>query len=185
MAVGLDVPRALLQGRGPAGQDRSRRRPGTGRAAPGGPCRARCHRGRLVRHLVRRGWTLPVVPELEALTVGGLAMGFGIETSSHRHGLFTDIVESYDVLLGTGEVVRASATENSDLFRALPWSRGSLGFVVAAELRVVPARPWVEVRYHPVSDVGGCAGTWSVSRARRTGPRSSRGSSTGPPRAWS
>ncbi|GAA0441829.1 FAD-binding oxidoreductase [Streptomyces sp. NPDC046215] len=111
--------------------------------------------GRLVRHLVRRGWTLPVVPELEALTVGGLAMGFGIETSSHRHGLFTDIVESYDVLLGTGEVVRASATENSDLFRALPWSRGSLGFVVAAELRVVPARPWVEVRYHPVSDVGG------------------------------
>ncbi|MGK5630830.1 FAD-binding oxidoreductase [Streptomyces sp. URMC 123] len=111
--------------------------------------------GRLVRHLVRRGWTLPVVPELEALTVGGLTMGFGIETSSHRHGLFTDIVESYDVLLGTGEVVRASATEHSDLYHALPWSRGSLGFVVAAELRVVPARPWVEVRYHPVRDVEG------------------------------
>ncbi|MBT2420336.1 FAD-binding oxidoreductase [Streptomyces sp. ISL-22] len=107
--------------------------------------------GRLVRHLVRRGWTLPVVPELEALTVGGLTMGFGIETSSHRHGLFADTVESYEVLLGTGEVVRASATEHTDLFHALPWSMGSLGFVVAVELRIVPAAAWVEVQYHPVA----------------------------------
>ncbi len=109
--------------------------------------------GRLVRHLVRRGWTLPVVPELEALTVGGLTMGFGIETSSHRHGLFADVVESYEVLLGTGEVVRASATEHADLFHALPWSMGSLGFLVAVELRIVPAAAWVEVRYRPVANL--------------------------------
>lgn len=107
--------------------------------------------GRLVRHLVRRGFTLPVAPGPENLTAGGLTMGSGIDTSSHRHGLLADTVVAYDVLLGTGEVVRASATEHPDLFHALPWSRGSLGFVVAVELRVVPARAWVEVRYHPVS----------------------------------
>lgn len=109
--------------------------------------------GRLIDHLVRRGWTLPVVPELEALTVGGLTMGFGIETSSHHHGLFADTVESYEVLLGTGEVVRASRTEHKDLFHALPWSRGSLGFLVAVELRIVPAHAWVRVEYHPAVTV--------------------------------
>ncbi|MEV4502081.1 FAD-binding protein [Streptomyces klenkii] len=41
--------------------------------------------GRLTAALPR-GWTLPVVPELEDLTVGGLFMGYGIETSSHRYG---------------------------------------------------------------------------------------------------
>ncbi|GAA2274555.1 hypothetical protein GCM10010145_51840 [Streptomyces ruber] len=107
--------------------------------------------GRLVRHLARRGWTLPVAPGPDSATVGGLTMGCGVDAASHRYGLFADTVESYDVLLGTGEVVRVSATEHPDLFHALPWSRGSLGFVVAVELRVVPARPWVEVRYHPVA----------------------------------
>ena len=32
----------------------------------------------------RLGWTIPIVPELDDLTVGGLVMGTGIETSSHR-----------------------------------------------------------------------------------------------------
>jgi len=33
-------------------------------------------------------YTLPVLPELDALTVGGLVNGVGIESSSHIHGLF-------------------------------------------------------------------------------------------------
>ena len=33
------------------------------------------------------GWTLPVVPELDDLTVGGLVCGVGVETSSHRYVL--------------------------------------------------------------------------------------------------
>ena len=35
-------------------------------------------------YLSRLGWTIPIVPELDDLTVGGLVMGTGIETSSHR-----------------------------------------------------------------------------------------------------
>ena len=40
------------------------------------------------RVLVRAGLTLPVVPELDTLTIGGLLMGGGIESTSHKHGLF-------------------------------------------------------------------------------------------------
>ncbi len=44
--------------------------------------------GQLTATLDRLGWTIPIVPELDDLTVGGLVMGTGIETSSHKYGLF-------------------------------------------------------------------------------------------------
>ena len=44
--------------------------------------------GQLSRALNNLGWTIPILPELDDLTVGGLVMGTGIETSSHKYGLF-------------------------------------------------------------------------------------------------
>lgn len=40
--------------------------------------------------------------------------------------------------------------ENADLFHAVPWSCGTLGFLVAAEIKIVPTKPWVKLRYEPV-----------------------------------
>lgn len=40
--------------------------------------------GQLTATLNPLGWTIPVVPELDDLTIGGLVSGFGVETSSHR-----------------------------------------------------------------------------------------------------
>ena len=47
--------------------------------------------GQVMDKLDKHGWTLPIVPELRDLTVGGLVMGTGIESSSHVHGLFQHI----------------------------------------------------------------------------------------------
>jgi delta24-sterol reductase len=44
--------------------------------------------GVLNDYLIQKGWTLPVVPELDDLTIGGLVMGGGIESTSHKYGLF-------------------------------------------------------------------------------------------------
>lgn len=104
----------------------------------------------LIDRLVPMGWTIAVVPELDDLTVGGLFAGYGIEISSHQWGLFSELVVSCDVVLGDGRLVHASTTENVDLFNALPWSQGSLGFVVALELRIIPVQPYVHITYHPV-----------------------------------
>ncbi|OXA55055.1 Delta(24)-sterol reductase, partial [Folsomia candida] len=41
--------------------------------------------GQLTRILISKGWTIPVVPELDFLTVGGLICGAGVETSSHKY----------------------------------------------------------------------------------------------------
>ncbi|KAM4872973.1 delta(24)-sterol reductase isoform 2-T2 [Thomomys bottae] len=96
------------------------------------------------------GWTLPVLPELDDLTVGGLIMGTGIESSSHKYGLFQHICTAYELVLADGSFVRCTPSENSDLFYAVPWSCGTLGFLVAAEIRIIPAKKYVKLRFEPV-----------------------------------
>lgn len=89
------------------------------------------------------------MPELDDLTVGGLIAGFGVETSSWQYGLFQHICESLEVILADGSLVRCSPTENPELFYTIPWSYGTLGFLVAAELKMVVAKPYVKLTYEP------------------------------------
>ena len=48
--------------------------------------------GEITEELMPLGLTLQTHIEMEAITIGGLSMGFGIETNSHRHGLFQESV---------------------------------------------------------------------------------------------
>ena len=54
--------------------------------------------GQLSRTLDRLGWTIPILPELDDLTVGGLVMGTGIETSSHIYGLFQVRMTTFNLI---------------------------------------------------------------------------------------
>ncbi|CAB4056693.1 DHCR24 [Lepeophtheirus salmonis] len=62
--------------------------------------------GTLNDYLISQGWTLPVVPELDELTIGGLVMGGGIETTSNKYGLFQYICTMYELLtyIPTGSI---------------------------------------------------------------------------------
>ncbi|KAJ3639800.1 hypothetical protein Zmor_003137 [Zophobas morio] len=106
--------------------------------------------GQLTATLNPLGWTIPVVPELDDLTVGGLVMGTGIESSSHQYGLFQHICTSYELVLSDGIVVTCSSEENSDLFYSVPWSYGTLGILTAVEIRLIPAKKYVKLTYKPV-----------------------------------
>eukprot|EP00899_Mesostigma_viride_P019002 jgi/Mesvir1/27102/Mv20784-RA.1 len=106
--------------------------------------------GQLTHFLVPQGWTLPVVPEMDDLTVSGLILGYGVECSSHKYGLFSEIVKSMEVVVADGSIVRCSRTENVELFDALPWSLGALGFLVKVELQIIPCKPYVKLDYIPV-----------------------------------
>lgn len=106
--------------------------------------------GQISRNLISQGWTLPVMPELDSLTVGGLIMGFGVETSSHKYGLFQHICESFEIVTAEGKLVKCSESENADLFYQIPWSHGTLGFLVAAELKIIPVKKYVRLSYRPV-----------------------------------
>jgi len=61
--------------------------------------------GQLSATLLPLGFTIPVLPEIDDLTVGGLVMGTGIETASHIYGLFQHICVSYEMVLADGSVV--------------------------------------------------------------------------------
>lgn len=95
--------------------------------------------GQISATLAKIGWTTAIVPEMDDLTVGGLVMGTGIESSSHKYGLFQHICESFELVLADGSVVKCSREEKSDLFYAIPWSYGTLGFLTCAEIRIIPA----------------------------------------------
>ena len=108
-----------------------------------------CTIGRLTRFLSKRNVTLPVVPELDDLTIGGMLAGVGVESSSHQHGLFQNIVESIDVIIADGSVLTCDRHQNSDLFHSFPWSHGTVGFLAQARLRIVPSTPYIRLEYIP------------------------------------
>ncbi|VVD04842.1 unnamed protein product [Leptidea sinapis] len=95
------------------------------------------------------GLALAVVPELDQLTVGGLVMGTGVETSSHVHGLFQHTCLKYELVLADGSVVTCSQDQNPDLYYAVPWSYGTLGFLTSVTIKIVPAKKFVRLQYHP------------------------------------
>ena len=46
-------------------------------------------------------------------------------------GLYQETIAAYEVVLGDGSLVRVTKdNEYSDLFYCLPWSHGTLGFLV-------------------------------------------------------
>lgn len=106
--------------------------------------------GQITATLNPLGWTLAVVPELDDLTVGGLVNGFGVESSSHKYGLFQYICESFEIITPDGKLVTCSKDENPELFSMIPWSHGTLGFLTAVELKIIPCKKYVRLEYIPV-----------------------------------
>jgi len=106
--------------------------------------------GQLTHNLNPKGYTLPVVPEMDDLTVGGLINGTGIESSSHKYGLFHELITELELLLGDGTIVTATAdNEYSDLFHAIPWSYGTLALLLSAKLKLIPCKQFVKLTYTP------------------------------------
>ncbi|KAF6160798.1 hypothetical protein GIB67_035999 [Kingdonia uniflora] len=107
--------------------------------------------GQISRATVPMNLSLAVVAELDDLTVGGLINGYGIEGSSHIYGLFSDTVVAYEIVLADGRLVRATKdNEFSDLFYAVPWSQGTMGLLVAAEIKLIPIKEYMKLTYTPV-----------------------------------
>ncbi len=109
--------------------------------------------GDITSFLVPRGFALAVQAEMEDLTLGGLCMGIGIATSSHREGCLFETVEAFEVVTADGRLVRATREQNVGLFHALPCSHGTLGFLVSVELRIVPIQSHVRLDYEPFHSI--------------------------------
>ena len=70
--------------------------------------------------------------------MGGLTQAGGIGWMVRKYGLTIDSLLAAEVVTAAGDVVRASATENPDLFWALRGGAGNFGVVTAFEFQAEP-----------------------------------------------
>jgi delta24-sterol reductase len=107
--------------------------------------------GQITKATCPMNLSLAVAPEFDDLTVGGLINSYGISGGSHIYGLFSDTVVSVEVVLADGQVVRATKdNEHSDLFYGMPWSQGTIGLLVSAEIKLIPVKEYMRLTYTPV-----------------------------------
>jgi FAD/FMN-containing dehydrogenase len=115
----------------------------------------------LVEVTLRHGLLPLVVPELRTITVGGAVTGLGIEATSFRHGMPHESVLEADVLTGAGELLTVRpepAGPHPDLFRGLPNSYGTLGYLLRLVVELQPVEPFVHVTHRRYTDPAAWAG---------------------------
>ncbi len=105
----------------------------------------------LCRWTLARGFVPLVVPEFKGITVAGAIMGTALETSSFIHGQFNDICLEYELILADGTMIKASASEHSDLFYGVSGSYGTLATLTSVLIRLHPAPTYIEQSYHIVN----------------------------------
>jgi FAD/FMN-containing dehydrogenase len=73
--------------------------------------------------------------------IGGFALGGGIGHLVRKHGLTCDNLLSAEMVTAEGELVRASADQNADLFWALRGGGGNFGVVTELSSRCIRSDP--------------------------------------------
>ena len=94
----------------------------------------------ILKVIVPRGWFLPVTPGTSYVTLGGAIASDVHGKNHHIVGTFGQHIKSMNIVLGTGDVVKASQTVNVDLFRATCGGMGLTGVIISATIQLTPIR---------------------------------------------
>ena len=121
--------------------------------------------GAAARALAAHGLAL-TSGDTASVGVGGLTQAGGIGWMVRKHGLTIDNLVGAEVVTADGRIVRASGTENADLFWALRGGAGNFGVVtsfdfVAAEVATVH---FGTITY-ALDDVAGMVRRWAAAMA--------------------
>jgi FAD/FMN-containing dehydrogenase len=73
--------------------------------------------------------------------IAGLTLGGGFGKLGRKHGLTCDNLVAAEIVTADGRLLRASATENVDLFWALRGGGGNFGIVTTFEYKLFPVGP--------------------------------------------
>lgn len=101
---------------------------------------------------LKHGLLPAVTPELRSITIGGTISGLGVEATSFKYGLVHETLCEFDLLTATGDVLTCSESENRDVFHTVPNALGTLGYVLRAKVKLIPAKPFIKVAVKHFSD---------------------------------
>ena len=91
----------------------------------------------IIEAFLPRGWFVPVTPGTKFVTLGGMIAADVHGKNHHKAGSFGDHVESIELMLADGRVLRCSAEENPELFAATRGGMGLTGVIRSATFRMI------------------------------------------------
>jgi FAD/FMN-containing dehydrogenase len=113
-------------------------------------CEAGVQLREIQRAMVPRGWSLPVIPGTQIVSVGGAIANDVHGKNHHRVGSFGHHVRNLTLLRTDGQVVECGPGVRPDLFAATVGGIGLTGLIVTAELQLQPvAGPWLDTEILP------------------------------------
>lgn len=87
--------------------------------------------------------------------VPGLLLAGGINFHGNQVGFSSDTVVSYQVVVGDGSIITATAKQNSDLFWALKGGSSNFGIVTEFQMKTIPSkRVWAGTLAVAQKDIG-------------------------------
>ena len=116
--------------------------------------RLSCEAGVLLRDIQRlaipRGWSLPVTPGTQMVTVGGAIANDVHGKNHHRFGSFGDHVLGLQLARTDGQTVHCGPGQQADWFAATVGGLGLTGVILQAEIQLRRiAGPWMETETVP------------------------------------
>lgn len=101
-------------------------------------CEAGVSLQEILQLIVPKGWFLAVTPGTSFVTLGGAIASDVHGKNHHTYGTFSQCVQSFKLMLGTGEVVDVSHEHLPELFRATCGGMGLTGLILSATIQLIP-----------------------------------------------
>jgi decaprenylphospho-beta-D-ribofuranose 2-oxidase len=101
-----------------------------------------CEAGASIREILQlivpKGWFVPVTPGSSFVTIGGAIASDVHGKNHHLSGTFSEHLLSFDLMLGSGEIVSVTKDVYPDLFRATCGGMGLTGMILSASIQLKP-----------------------------------------------
>jgi FAD/FMN-containing dehydrogenase len=88
----------------------------------------------ILEHFVPRGWFLKVTPGTKLITVGGAIASDVHGKNHHVEGCFSESVQSFSIMLASGEIVNCTKEDTPELWKATCGGMGLTGIILDARI---------------------------------------------------